>query len=207
MDDGSASSTGSTLSWGISRMAANGKFWASDHMRRGRSNLLKSILARIAAAELAERKELAERIQAGPPPASLISQEAWRSWHEYGFWCCSLHANRTCTDSACGIGASCLSMRTIGLAGDGSPLSHRDRPPCGAQNRQGRPCAMRIEAGRRRCRFHGGLSTGPRTEAGKKRISAAQRRRWARFREQASKNRALSSQQSARPISSGKKPG
>src|SRR5688500_4705222 len=112
-------------------------------MRRGRSNLLKRILARIAAGELAEQKELAERIQAGPPPGSLITREAWRSWHQYGFWCCSLHANRTCTDSACAIGASCLSLRAIGLAGDGSPLRHRDRPACGARNRQGRPCAMK----------------------------------------------------------------
>jgi hypothetical protein len=31
-----------------------------------------------------------------------------------------------------------------------------------------------------RCRFHRGLSTGPKTKEGKARIAAAQRRRWAK---------------------------
>jgi hypothetical protein len=39
----------------------------------------------------------------------------------------------------------------------------------------------RSEPGKRRCRFHGGLSTGPRTAEGKVRIAAAQRRRWAEW--------------------------
>jgi DNA invertase Pin-like site-specific DNA recombinase len=34
----------------------------------------------------------------------------------------------------------------------------------------------------KRCRFHGGLSTGPRTAEGKARIAEAQRRRWQRER-------------------------
>jgi hypothetical protein len=37
---------------------------------------------------------------------------------------------------------------------------------------------VRVEFGKARCRFHGGLSTGPKTEAGRGRIAAAQRRRW-----------------------------
>jgi hypothetical protein len=37
---------------------------------------------------------------------------------------------------------------------------------CGAQNRQGQPCSVKVEAGKRRCRFHGGLSTGPKTAEG-----------------------------------------
>ena len=147
---------------------------------------LKSARARVEAAQLARKKEIAQAIaqaiEAGPPPGSLITREAWGRWIQYGYWCCP-HRDRTCTDPACGIGASCLSMRAIGLAGDGSPLRHRDRPACCAQNRQRRQCAMRIEAGKRRCRFHGGLSTGPRTAEGKARIAAAQRRRWAIFRE------------------------
>lgn len=159
------------------------------HIRRGRSTLLKSIVARIQAVELAEQHKLAERILTGPPPDSVITQEAWRSWHEYGYWVCPLHPNTTCEDPACGIGASCVSMRAIGLSGDGAPLRYRDRPACGARNRQGRPCAVKVEAGKRRCRFHGGLSTGPRTEAGKKRIAEAQRRRWVKFRERVQVNR------------------
>src|SRR5215813_6348926 len=82
-----------------------------------------------------------------------------------------------------------LAMRAIGLAGDGSPLKHKDRPRCGARNRQGRPCAVRVEPGKARCRFHGGLSTGPRTAEGKARIAEAQRRRWAMVRRRSKKER------------------
>jgi hypothetical protein len=39
-------------------------------------------------------------------------------------------------------------------------------PRCGAQNRQGRPCQCPAMRGKRRCRLHGGKSTGPRTAAG-----------------------------------------
>jgi hypothetical protein len=48
-------------------------------------------------------------------------------------------------------------------SGDGSALNRQDRPRCGARNRRGCPCAVRVEPGKKRCRFHGGLSTGPRT--------------------------------------------
>jgi hypothetical protein len=59
----------------------------------------------------------------------------------------------------------------------------KDRPRCGAKTRAGRPCGMRVEFGKARCRFHGGLSTGPKTEAGRARIAEAQRRRWRAYRE------------------------
>jgi hypothetical protein len=39
------------------------------------------------------------------------------------------------------------------------------------------------------CRFHGGLSTGPRTAEGKARIAEAQRRRWAMVRRRSKKQR------------------
>jgi hypothetical protein len=42
---------------------------------------------------------------------------------------------------------------------------------------------MRVELGKARCRFHGGLSTGPKTEAGRARIAEAQLRRWRDYRE------------------------
>jgi hypothetical protein len=42
---------------------------------------------------------------------------------------------------------------------------------------------VRVEFGKARCRFHGGLSTGPKTEAGRARIAEAQRRRWRLYRE------------------------
>jgi hypothetical protein len=56
-------------------------------------------------------------------------------------------------------------------------------PRCGARTRQARPCRMAVEPGKRRCKLHGGPSTGPRTEAGRARIAAAQRRRWEQFRQ------------------------
>ena len=59
----------------------------------------------------------------------------------------------------------------------------RRRVRCGALTRRGTPCRAFSEPGRRRCRFHGGRSTGPRTPEGKARIAEAQRRRWARWRE------------------------
>ncbi len=60
------------------------------------------------------------------------------------------------------------------------------RPPeppktCDAKTRAGTPCRRSPVRGRRRCRLHGGCSTGPRTEAGRKRISASERRRWAQW--------------------------
>jgi hypothetical protein len=45
-------------------------------------------------------------------------------------------------------------------------------PRCGARTRSGTPCACPAIRGRTRCRLHGGLSTGPRTLEGIKRIRA-----------------------------------
>lgn len=49
---------------------------------------------------------------------------------------------------------------------------------CGARNRKGGSCKVWSVAGKKRCRFHGGLSTGPKTQAGRDRIRAAQLQRW-----------------------------
>lgn len=48
-------------------------------------------------------------------------------------------------------------------------------PRCGAKNRQGLPCKAPAMRGKRRCRLHGGKSTGARTKAGIQRIRQA---RW-----------------------------
>lgn len=45
----------------------------------------------------------------------------------------------------------------------GNPLN---APRCGARNRQGLPCRSAAMKGKRRCRLHGGKSTGPRTPEG-----------------------------------------
>jgi hypothetical protein len=46
---------------------------------------------------------------------------------------------------------------------------------CGAKNRRGLPCQCKELYENGRCRFHGGLSTGPRTPEGKARALAAMR--------------------------------
>jgi hypothetical protein len=47
----------------------------------------------------------------------------------------------------------------------GSPPRRKDRPRCRARTRAGGACLVRVEPGKARCRFHGGLSTGPRKAA------------------------------------------
>lgn len=42
---------------------------------------------------------------------------------------------------------------------------------CNAQTRRGIPCKCRRLPGRSRCRLHGGMSTGAKTEAGKKKVT------------------------------------
>jgi DNA-binding XRE family transcriptional regulator len=51
---------------------------------------------------------------------------------------------------------------------------------CGAKTRMGTPCKAKSVKGKKRCNLHGGLSTGPRTQAGLARIAYAQRKRWKR---------------------------
>lgn len=53
------------------------------------------------------------------------------------------------------------------------------RVRCGAKTRDGHPCKALSLPGKRRCRFHGGMSTGPKTVEGRARIADAQRKRWA----------------------------
>lgn len=62
------------------------------------------------------------------------------------------------------------------------------RVRCGAKTRKGTPCRCKSEPGKRRCKFHGGMSTGARTEEGRERIREAQRRRWARWRAEKGRN-------------------
>ena len=59
----------------------------------------------------------------------------------------------------------------------------RSRVICGARTRKGADCRNKSEPGKQRCKFHGGMSTGPRTPKGRERIAEAQRLRWARCRD------------------------
>lgn len=59
----------------------------------------------------------------------------------------------------------------------------RRRVRCGAKTRKGTACRNKSEPGKRRCKFHGGMSTGARTPEGIERIREAQRRRWAKAKD------------------------
>jgi len=52
------------------------------------------------------------------------------------------------------------------------PVSPTGR--CAAKTRSGSPCSKFPLKGKRRCGLHGGLSTGPKTASGRKKIAAAQ---------------------------------
>ena len=52
------------------------------------------------------------------------------------------------------------------------PMAPRPDHHCGARTRQGAPCGN-LGMANGRCRFHGGLSTGPKTPEGMARMRAA----------------------------------
>ena len=56
------------------------------------------------------------------------------------------------------------------------------RKICGARNRRGLPCQCKLLLRGNKCKFHGGMSTGPKTEEGKRRAIAAMRAGWVRWR-------------------------
>src|SRR5262249_6204516 len=89
---------------------------------------------------------------------------------------------RACSEPTCQERHWCRKMFERGLSHKGLPLKRKFRPRCCAKTRAGAPCIMRVVPGKRRCRFHGGLSTGPRTTEGRAKIAEAQRRRWRAFR-------------------------
>ena len=64
-------------------------------------------------------------------------------------------------------------------------------PLCGAKTRSGKPCEKFPLAGKRRCRLHGGLSTGPKSAEGRAAISAANTKhgRYVKWREKRAKEK------------------
>ncbi|WP_427026604.1 HGGxSTG domain-containing protein (plasmid) [Aureimonas ureilytica] len=145
------------------------------------SMIAANILLQEELAQKAKRERVARIIAAGPPAGSRITEEAWASWYSRGWIVCpGKKGSLVCEAVSCRKGASCATLAARGLHGDGSPIDRRSRPLCGAKTRAGGECQMRVEPGKHRCRLHGGLSTGPRTEEGRARIAEAQRRRWAK---------------------------
>ncbi|WP_305851945.1 HGGxSTG domain-containing protein [Ruegeria sp. HKCCD7255] len=53
----------------------------------------------------------------------------------------------------------------LDLNDNGEPLPKSERSACGAKTRAGGQCQARVVPGKRRCRLHGGLSTGPKEKA------------------------------------------
>jgi hypothetical protein len=126
--------------------------------------------------EAAEEQMLLQRIAAGPPDRR-IEASTWERWCRKGAFTCP--AGLACgDDEGCQIGFRCEAMAEIGKFGNGAPIPKAERVRCGAKTRKGDPCVIAVVPGKRRCKLHGGLSTGPRTEEGKLRIGAAQRHRW-----------------------------
>lgn len=68
-----------------------------------------------------------------------------------------------------------------GVLGENGKSTQRQQ--CGARTRKGTPCRARAINSKGRCKFHGGLSTGPRTPEGRARIAEAQRERWRKVRQ------------------------
>lgn len=75
-------------------------------------------------------------------------------------------------------------VRTLGYRRPLDRVYKHEFPVCGARCRDGHPCQAkaawdetRCYVRNGRCRLHGGLSTGPKTAAGKRRIGEAARRR------------------------------
>lgn len=80
------------------------------------------------------------------------------------------------------LGRTCAKLAERGLDDNRLPLAFNDRPICGAMTRIGAICQNRVVPGKRKCRLHGGKSTGPKTLAGKRRVGDAQRLRWILYR-------------------------
>jgi hypothetical protein len=83
-----------------------------------------------------------------------------------------IEAPMTSTDPAGVIRRQRVSAYDFGISVENKG---KQDPPviCGARrHRDGQPCQARSASGKRRCRFHGGRSTGPRTVDGKARALA-----------------------------------
>lgn len=90
------------------------------------------------------------------------------------------HSKRIACDEC--VDGHCARFVEIGLNDEGLPLPEQERPHCNAKMRDGGSCQARVVPGKLRCRIHGGMSTGPKSTKGRRRIAEAQRARWAIWR-------------------------
>ena len=88
-----------------------------------------------------------------------------------------IEGNRKPHDSGASAGINRHDARAYDSGASENNAKQSRRVPCGAKrHRNGQPCQALSEPGKRRCRFHGGRSTGPQTPDGKARALANLRR-------------------------------
>ena len=143
-------------------------------------------------AELKAQRQRAGMTQAQLANAAYVGRSAVTYWESKRrlnplAWAAQrivsvLQSNDECEQYArAGGGNRKTDARLIALAQHLRQLSARRRVVCGAKTRKGTPCRCRSEPGKRRCRFHGGKSTGAKTPEGRARIAMAQKHRWAHW--------------------------
>src|SRR5512133_2866371 len=105
---------------------------------KGSRTRLRKVLPEREREEAAVPEAIERLISRGPPAGSGIPFEAWRSWHHYGFIACpASKLRRTCSDHCCRMVADCRELRALDMKGNSMPLPRKQRPICGARNRQG----------------------------------------------------------------------
>ena len=75
-----------------------------------------------------------------------------------------------------------VELKMVALRQRAALRAARRRVMCGAKTRKDTACRNKSEPGKKRCKFHGGKSTGPKTCEGRAKIAEAQRARWAKWR-------------------------
>lgn len=65
-----------------------------------------------------------------------------------------------------------MRARMTSVAPDPQSKTNQERVVCGAKTQAGHPCRGKSVPGKRRCKWHGGCSTGPRTSEGRARALA-----------------------------------
>ena len=141
-----------------------------------------------------------KRADAGPQdPASAEEAKQARRERRRQWWGVSEERERELRGAQANDARKQAEYRRHGVNATFTTIVHvkrpavKDRPRCGARCRDGHPCQAPVVwpkgawRPKKRCRRHGGMSTGPKTAEGKKRSGEAARQRllerWRRLRE------------------------
>ena len=133
------------------------------------SGILDCILTEWADLSGIKYREVAKPMTSGRQPElldhSARTNESGKPWPQ----------NPTPVEHASGISRHFAKARA-GEQTSGAPPGPAWRITCGAKTRNGTPCRAKSLPGKQRCKWHGGCSTGPKSEAGKARAIANLRR-------------------------------